>query len=165
MADKREARVRDAEQAKLEAIVAEHGTEGERFALDLSSLRRGGITLSRLGEIAEGDETVPMPPPEPELLAATAKRLSGRRELSLEHVDCVHGEPACVCLRDTLDVAPDSQTKRKVLAEARRLHKDRHPQGPLAKFRHLIPKPKPPVAREPLMTPPAPLPAPAAQVT
>jgi hypothetical protein len=158
-------RVRRAKQAELEALVDEHGSEGEKFALDLSSLRRGGITLSRLHEIGEGDKTVPMPPPDPELVAATIKRISRRRELSLGRRDCIHGEPACVCLRDTLDVAPASQTKRKLLAQARRLHKRRHPTGPLARFRHLIPKPRPSEPRDPLTTPPVPVPAPVAEVT
>jgi hypothetical protein len=136
-------RVRRAKQAELEALVDEYGSEGEKFSLDLSSLRRSGITLSRLHEIAEGDGSGSMPPPDPKLLAATMKRISRRRELSLEHVDCVYGESACVCLRDVLDVAHASATKRNLLAQARRLHKQRHPTGPLARFRHLIPKPRP----------------------
>jgi hypothetical protein len=163
MADKRDARVRDAEQAKLEALVDEHGTQGEKFALDLSQLRETGIGLRQLHAIAAGDAEVPLRPPDPVLLAATVKRIHTRQRLGIVKRDCVHKQ-SCVCLRDVLDVLP-SETKRKVIAESRRLHKDRHPQGPLARFRHLIPKPKPPVAREPLMTPPAPVPAPAAQVT
>jgi hypothetical protein len=112
--------VRAAEVARLEAIVAEHGSERERFRLLLSGVTRNGITLGQF----EGKERVGYLPPEPELLARLARRAERRAKFGLPAVEC-GGEPptrhGCNCLERALDEASASG-KRAILKLAASLH-------------------------------------------
>jgi hypothetical protein len=156
-------RIVRAKRAEVQALVDEAATEGEQFSLDLNGLLRAGVTLSQLHEAANGDASIQTAPPDPKLLAEVVKRIELRRRLGLDALDCSSGDGACVCLRDGLDeLANDERlTKRRVLARARRLHKERHPSGTPPKFRHLLPKPRltAPVAHGEPAAPTAPVPA------
>jgi len=114
-----EAEIRGAERARLEGIVAEHGTEREQFQLVLSGVMRSGITLAQY----EGAEPVGYLPPEPELLAMLARRVERRVRLKLPAAECA-GEPptpCCSCLQTALD-EPGDGGKRHVLRRATALH-------------------------------------------
>jgi hypothetical protein len=145
-------RISRAKRAELEALVNEHGTQGERFSLALNGFRRAGGTLSALHRADAGDETVRTGPPDPQLLAQTVARIELRRRLGVEQTDCVKDE-ACTCLRDALDLSPTAKTKGTVTRKARKLHAQRNPI--------FKPLPIPPIESEPRMAPttrPAPIP-------
>jgi hypothetical protein len=118
MATERE--IREAERARLEGIVAEHGSEREKFQLVLSGVMRAGVTLAQL----EGTEPVGYLPPEPELLARLARRAARRAKLGLPAVECGRDPPTshgCSCLERALDESGDGG-KRAVLKLAADFH-------------------------------------------
>jgi hypothetical protein len=117
MATERE--IREAERARLEGIVAEHGTEAERFQLLLSGVKRNGVTLEQF----EG-KPIGYLPPEPELLATLARRVEHRAKFDLPPVECGGDPPTrygCRCLERAIDEAGDGG-KRAVLKLAASLH-------------------------------------------
>ena len=61
-------------QARLGAVIREHGTEAEQASLMFSSLKTGGVTLTALAAAAEGGAPVEFGPPDPELLARLTRR-------------------------------------------------------------------------------------------
>ncbi|MFL5960123.1 MAG: hypothetical protein ACJ75G_07675 [Gaiellaceae bacterium] len=115
-----EAEIRQAERARLKAVVDERGTERERLELVFSGLMRHGFTVAQwCGEEPVGDVT-----PDPELLARLARRAECRSEFGLPAVECA-GEPAthgCKCLELALDEAGGRGGKRAVLRLAAGFH-------------------------------------------
>jgi hypothetical protein len=115
-----ESAIRAAERAKIEAIVAEHGTEREQFQLVLSGVMRAGVTLAQL----EGTEPIGYLPPDPELLARLTRRAERRAKFGLPAVECAGDPPTrygCNCLERALD-EPGDEGKCAVLKLAARLH-------------------------------------------
>lgn len=113
-----EAEIRGAERARLEAVVAEHGTEHERFELAFSGLMRAGFTLAQW----EGLEPIGYHPPEPEVLARLARRVERRVRFGLPAVECGGDPPThgCSCLERALDGSDGG--KRGVLKSAAEFH-------------------------------------------
>jgi len=97
--------IRAAELAKLEAVVAQHGTDGERAQLLFSGITRAGITLTTLAEAAENDQSIGRHPAEPELLAKLTRRVERRTRLKLPQAECAAEPPTpyCDCLERALD--------------------------------------------------------------
>jgi len=114
-----ETEIRGAERARLEAIVAEHGTEGEQTQLLLSGMLRSGVTLGQY----LGEEPLGRLAPEPELLARLARRVERREKAGLPAVACVHEPPnhACTCLEFSLDAAGGGG-RRAILRRAAGFH-------------------------------------------
>ncbi len=114
-----EAEIRGAERARLEAIVREHGTEGEQFQLRLSGLMRNGFTLGQY----LGEEPVGHLAPDPELLAQLARRAERRAKFGLPVIECAGDPPTygCTCLIQALDESGAS-SKRAILKRARGFH-------------------------------------------
>ena len=99
--------IRDAEIARLEAIVAGDGRENERTWVELV------VAVARLLER----------PPDVELLARIAQRVERRASLGLPAVECGGDPPTrygCSCLDRALDESDGG--KRAVLRLARSLH-------------------------------------------
>jgi hypothetical protein len=114
-----EAQIRGAERARLEQLVDEFGTEGERLQLRLSALMRNGFTVAQY----VGEEPLGHLAPEPELLARLARRVERREKAGLPAVACA-GEPstrACTCLEFALDAAGGG-SRRAILRRAASLH-------------------------------------------
>jgi hypothetical protein len=142
-----EAEIRGAERARLEAIVAEHGTEREQFELLLSGVMHNGISVSQYA----GDEPLGHLPPEPAFLAQIARRVERRAKLGLPAVECGGDPPTrygCRCLEQALDECEGG--KRAVLAAAASLHWGPPPRAEPAK-----PTEQPAPRREAEQEPPA----------
>jgi hypothetical protein len=138
--------IQDAERAKLEAIIAEHGTDSEKFQFVLSGVMRNGVTLAQL----EGTEPVGYLPPEPALLARLARRAERRAKLGLPAVPCAGDPPTlhgCDCLERALD-EPREGGKRAVLKLAAGFHW--HPRSrPVQPIERLVPDPPKAQNKEP----------------
>jgi hypothetical protein len=122
MADERA--IRAAELAKLEAVVAEHGTEAEQATLLMSGISRSGITLVRLAEAAASGESIGRLTPDPEVLANLTRRAERRAKLRLPRAECAADPPPpyCDCLERALDQL-GNEGKRAVLKLAGAFHK------------------------------------------
>jgi hypothetical protein len=122
--------IRRAKRAELEALIDEHGTGAEQATFAWSALT--GITLSQLAAAAAGTpltSAIPKSARDQELVARITRRISMRRRLGLDAVDCIAGlEAACDCLGAALDELDEDASKRQVLAAARKLHRVRHPR-------------------------------------
>jgi hypothetical protein len=118
-----EAEIREAERARLEALVVEHGTESERTTLLFSGIMRASLTLKQLAAATESDESLGYCPPESKLLARVARRAERRARLRLPGAACA-GTPsdnACDCLERSLD-QPGEDGKRAILKLAATFH-------------------------------------------
>jgi hypothetical protein len=149
--------IQDAERAKLEAIVAEHGNKREQFELLLSVVRRNGITL---GQFEGTEPPVGYLPPEPEFLTRLGRRVERRAKLGLPPVQCAGDPPTrhgCNCLERALD-EPGDGGKRAVLKLAAALHWS-PPRRTEAVRPAEEPTPRPEAEQEPLAAP-GPLPDP-----
>jgi hypothetical protein len=157
MGDDRETRIRNAERARLEALVDEYGTDREEMQL----LGSSGVTVVMLDAALSGPMAMrgmePNHPPDLETLESVCARIRRRRQLALPHRDCLKRNCTCGALTDTLDAAAEDATKDEIARAARALHRDRNPA--------FAPPPIPPVQAEPPLaperptTPPAPIPA------
>jgi hypothetical protein len=161
-----------ARQARLSAIIREHGSEAERAALLFSSLTTGGVKLTQLAAAAEGGPPVKLGSPEPELLAKLTRRVERRAKLQLPQVRCAADPPApqCDCLERALD-QPGDDRKRAVLKLAGAFHQrtKTEPRTPLpreapaepqeangsADDPSATPDPEPPPKPKPKTAPPA----------
>jgi hypothetical protein len=149
--------IQDAERAKLEAIVAEHATERERFQLLLSGVKQNGVTLAQF----EGTEPVGYLQPEPELLDRLARRVERRAKLGLPSVECAGDPPTrhgCRCLERALDQSEGS--KRAVLKLAASFHWRPPQRGTDSTRPAKAPTPDRPEAPETKATPTGPPPKP-----
>ena len=119
-----EAEIRDAERTRLEAIVAEHGTDGERASLLFSGVLRSGVSLKQLAAAREAGESIGRLPPDPETLVQLSRRAERRVRLKLPQAECAADPPRryCDCLELALD-KPGEDGKRAVLKLAAAFHK------------------------------------------
>lgn len=101
-----EADILGAERARLVAVVAEQGTEGEKAQVDLCvALERAEVSL------------------DPEVLVRLARRVERRHRFGLPAVSCGGDPPtrACSCLEQALE-EPGVRGRRAVLRRAAGLH-------------------------------------------
>jgi hypothetical protein len=143
-----------ARQARLNAVVREHGTEAEQAALLFSALTTGGVKLTALAAAAEGGPPVEFGSPDPDLLARLTRRVERRAKLRLPKAECAADPPTsyCTCLQRALD-QPGDEGKRAVLKLAAGFHK-RKKTEPSTPAPRETPA-EPPQANEKAQDPPA----------